>query len=197
VKLAIKFVGMSLPLLLFLLLESGCTYALWTNGGMVACKVPASNPNLRLFESSQRGDYLVVYDERAERTDAIHRRAYWLNQNQSRVKRQKAPAFVRRNQARHLDLNAIPVFYSMTNADFPKGIYAVCDTNEDTFTLFSEHREIGSYDFPVYNDHWGNVEKVALTPVAVTADVTIAGGIAAVYIAYGLGQGGYTIQAGK
>lgn len=77
------------------------------------------------------------------------------------------------------------------------GIYAVCDTNQDIFVLFSGNHEIGSYDFPVYNDHWGNVERVALTPLALTADVSVAGGIAAVLVAYGMGQSGYTVQVGK
>lgn len=85
----------------------------------------------------------------------------------------------------------------MPDTAFVPGAYAVCDTNEQSFALFSGHHKIGSFNFPIYNDHWGNVEKVALTPVAVTADVTVAGGIAAVYIAYGLGQSGYTIQTGK
>jgi len=182
VKFAIKIVGSFLPLLLLLLLQSGCTYALWTNDNLVAYKEPAQNPDLHLFESTRQKDFLVVYDEHSERTDAIHKRAYWLNRNQTRVERQKAPIFARRNQARHL--NAVPVFYSMPNVGLVKGVYAICDTNQETFTLYSGNREIGPYDFPVYHDHWGNVEKAALTPVAVTADVTVAGGIVAIYYAY-------------
>src|SRR5215469_8766803 len=111
-KLAIKFAGLFLPLLLILLLESGCTYALWTNNNLVAYKEPDQNPNLHLFQSRQRADYLVVYNERSERTDAVHTRAYWLNRNQHRVEKQKAPVFTHRNRARHLDLTAVPVFYS-------------------------------------------------------------------------------------
>lgn len=85
----------------------------------------------------------------------------------------------------------------MPDTGFVPDTYAVCNTNEQSFILFSGHDKIGSFNFPVYNDRWGNVEKVALTPVTVTADVTVAGGIAAVYLAYGLGQCGYTIQVGK
>lgn len=181
-RLVIKFVGSFLPLTLLLLLQSGCTYALWTNGNLVAYKEPAQDPDLHLFQPKRPGDFLVVYDEHSERTDAVHRRAYWLNKNQARVEKQKAPIFVRRNRARRL--NAVPVFYSMPNVGPVKGVYAVCDTNQESFTLFSDNRQIGSYDFPVYHDHWGNVEKVALTPVAVTADVTVAGGIVALYYAY-------------
>jgi hypothetical protein len=184
VKLVIKFAGLFSSLLLLLVLESGCTYALWTNDNLVAYKEPAQSPDLHLFQSTQRADYLVVYNEHSERTDAIHSRAYWLNKNQSRVENRKAPVFARRNVARRLNLGAVPVFYSIPNGGLASGIYAVCDTNQESFTLFSGKREIGSYEFPVYSDHWGNVEKVALTPVAVTADATVAGGVVALYYAY-------------
>jgi hypothetical protein len=189
VKLAIKFAGLFLPLLLLLVLESGCTYALWTNGNLVAYKEPAQDPDLHLFQSTQRKDFVVVYNEHSERTDATHRRAYWLNKNQSRVEKQKAPVFIRRNQPRRVNLAAVPVYYSKPNPGFTNGTYAVCDTNQESFTLFSGIHEIGSYDFPVYNDHWGNVEKAALTPIAVTADATIAGGIVALIYAYGQAYG--------
>lgn len=188
-KLAIKFAGLFLPLLVLLLIESGCTYALWTNGNLVAYKEPAQNPDLHLFQSTQRADYLVVYSEHSERTDAIHKRAYWLNKNQKRVENKQEPAFARRNQARHLNLSAVPVYYSMPNTNSAPGIYAVCDTNQQSFALFSDHREVGTYEFPFYRDHWGTVEKVALTPVAVTADVSIAAGIVAVWYAYGQAGG--------
>ena len=194
-RLTIKLLGLFLPLQLLLLLESGCTYALWTNGNLVAYKEPAKNPDLHVFQSTQRNDFLVVYDEHSERTDAVHKRAYWLNENQIRVENQKAPIFAHREPAHYLP--AIPVFYSTLKTNFTEGIYAVCDTNQETFTLFSKNHEIGSYNFPVYHDHWGNVEKVALTPVAVTADVTVAGGIVAFVAAYEIAQGGYTIQVGK
>lgn len=194
-KLTIKFAGLFLPLLLLLLLESGCTYALWTNGNLVAYKEPAQNPNLHLFHSTQRNDFLVVYDEHSERTDSTHKRAYWLNKNQRRVEDQKAPVFAHHDPERHL--SAVPVFYSPSGSNFTRDIYAVCDTNKETFTLFSGDHELGSYDFPVYHDHWGNVEKVALTPVAVTADVTVVCGIAACYVGEELAQSGCAIQVGK
>jgi hypothetical protein len=193
VKLVIKFAGLFLTLLSFLLFESGCTYALWTNTDLVAYKGPAQNPDLHLFESGPRQDFLVVYDEFSERSDAVHQRAYWLKKNQNRVEKQKAPVFARRNQARHFSLNAIPVYYLQPKTSFPRGIYAVCNTNQESFALFSANHEIGSYDFPVYHDHWGNVEKVALTPVAVTADATVAGGLVALFYAYGRAYGNYSV----
>lgn len=194
-NLAIKFARSFLPLLLLLLLQSGCTYALWTNGNLVAYKEPAQNPDLRLFQATQQSDFLVVYNEHSERTDSIHKRAYWLKKNQQRVTDQKAPTFAHCNLPSHL--SEIPVFYSAPETNFVRGVYAVCDTNQETFKLFSGNTQIGSYDFPVYRDHWGNVEKVALTPVAVTADVAVAGGIVAVLAAYAMAQNNCTIPLGR
>ena len=178
--LTVKFACLYLPLLLILLVESGCTYALWTNGNLVNYKEPAPSPDLRLFKSKQGTDYLVVYKEYSERTDRFHGRAYWLNQNQSRVERRKAPIFAGRKQARKL--TAVPVFYSMPQEEFTKGIYAVCDTNQQSFALFSGNRQVGSYEFPVYQDKIGNIEKAALTPVALTADIATVGAIAGYFV---------------
>jgi hypothetical protein len=182
VTLTVKIARLFLPLLLLTLLESGCTYALWSDANLVNYKEPAPNPDLRLFVSKKGTDYLVVYKEYCERTDRFHGRAYWLNKNQSRVERQKAPVFTGRKQARKL--TTVPVFYSMPQSDFAKGIYAVCDTNQQTFALFTDKRELGSYEFPVYQDKMGTIEKVALTPLAVTADASVAGGVVVILYAY-------------
>ena len=185
-----------LPLLLILLLESGCTYALWTNGNLDAYKEPAPAPNLRLFESQKKNDFLVVYTEYSERSDSAHTRAYWLNKNQNRIEDKRAPAFARKKAVNHLP--AVLVFYSAPKTpESGQKIYAVCDTNLDTFALYSDNRELGSYDLPVYKDHRGTAEKIALTPIAVSADVTVAGTVAAVYAAYVLAQLNYGFRVGK
>lgn len=188
VKLSVRF----LPLLLILLLESGCTYALWNNGNLDAYKEPAPTANLRLFASQKQSDFLVVYSEYSERNDSIHTRAYWLNKNESRVENKRIPAFARKNSVDHLP--AIPVFYALPDkTDLNWNLYAVCNTNLDTFTLYSDNREIGSYVLPFYKDRWGTIEKVALTPVTVTADTAIVGGCAAVLCAYGLEGSSFTV----
>lgn len=188
VKLSFRF----LPLLLILLFESGCTYALWTNANLDAYKEPAPTPNLRLYESQKHNDFLVVYNEYSERNDSVHTRAYWLNKNENRVEDKRIPAFARKNPADHLP--PIPVFYSLpAKPDLNWYLYAVCDTNLDTFTLYSDNREIGSYVLPFYKDRWGKVEKIALTPFAVTADAAIVGGCAAVLCAYGLEGSSFSV----
>jgi hypothetical protein len=162
--------------LLHLTFGSGCaTKALWDNGGLEAWREPASPVNLHLFVARRKNDLLVVYDEYSERSDGIHTRAYWLNENQARMDQRHAPHFASTNLMHNLP--SVPVFYSTpgeTNWTLP--LYAVVETKKQSFTLYSNNGKIGLHDLPIYNDGKGRVEKNALTPVAVTADLTIVGG---------------------
>jgi hypothetical protein len=172
----IKCVARLLPLLL-LTFGSGCaTRALWNNGNLEAFKEPASNVSLRLFDAKRQNDLLVVYDEYSERSDKIHTRAYWLNENEMLVNQRRAPHFVNTNLMRNLP--SVPVFYASapSKTNLTRIFYAIVATNQQSFTFYSGNREISSYDLPFYNDGKGRVEKIALTPVAVTADLTIVGG---------------------
>lgn len=193
-KTTVKLGARLLPLLFLLPFESGCTYALWTNGELDAYKEPAPTPNLRLYESQKKDDFLVVYNEYSDRNDSIHTRAYWLNRNESRVENQKAPAFARKKSVDHLP--PVPVFSSPPGKP-GSGLYAVYETNQLSFTLYSGNGQIGCYNLPVYKDREGTVEKVALTPVAVTVDAGIVGAVAAFCVAYGYAQSGYAFQVGK
>jgi hypothetical protein len=94
------------------------------------------------------------------------------------------------------NLPSIPIFYSTpekTNQNF----YAVYETNSQSFALFSGGREVGSYDLPVYNDGRGRIEKIVLTPVAISVDITIIGGCVAILWAYALGQGDTSFSVGR
>jgi hypothetical protein len=182
-----------LPLLL-LTFGSGCaTSALWNNPNLEDCKEPASPVNLHLYDAQQKNDLLVVYDEYSERSDKTHTRAYWLNENQSRVDQLRAPHFINANLAGNLP--SVPVFYgSISNeTNLAQTLYAIVATNNQSFTLYSGDRAIGAHDLPVYNDGRGRVEKVAMTPIAVTADLTIIGGYVGCYFIYGLGESGYSM----
>jgi hypothetical protein len=174
-KTKVKCVAKLLPLLL-LTLGSGCaTKALWNNGNLEAIKEPASNINLRLFDAKRQNDLLVVYDEYSERNDGIHTRAYWLNENEALVHQRRTPHFVNANLMRNLP--SVPVFYSTPGeTNWTLSLYAVVETNQQSFTLYSDSNKIGSHDLPFYSDGKGKIEKIALTPVTVTADLTIVGG---------------------
>ena len=174
-KTRLQLAVLFLPIVLAL--AGGCaTTALWDNGRLDACKEPASNLNLRLFQAKAQTNFLVLYNEFSERNESVRTRAYWLRENQTRVDQRLAPHFTGTNAMRHLP--AVPVFYEPIPAgmNLPSGLCAVMATNKDSFTLYLASRALGSHDLPVYNDGKGQLERIALTPVAVAADLTIVGG---------------------
>ena len=170
-RLFARFISLALPLVL----SSGCvTKELWTNGNLEAWNQPADKTNLRLYEKPNRKDLLVVYDEYKERSGATHTRAYWLNKNEEHLEQRRTPYFVSTNCA--FRLTAVPVLETPP-ANRPAELYALFVANEQSFTLYSDHGEISCYQLPQYNDGKGKVEKAVLTPLAITADLTIVGGI--------------------
>jgi len=162
-------------LLLFLpMLASGCvTHKLWSEKSMDEWNEPAANPNVRLFRDARCDDFLVVYDEYANRLCTTNVRAFFLYQNLKPLEEHLRPHFVSTNLTR--DLPPVPVF-SMAMTNPPDWFYAVT-TNGAHFTLFSGGRKSGSYPLPFYNDGVGRMERIAWTPLTVTADLTIVGGV--------------------
>lgn len=181
-KFKAKFILPVFLSLLLVLTQSGCTYALWTDQDYEAYHQPAQNSDLHLFESQKKNDILVVYEEQSEHNEHIRTRAYWLTRNQIRVTRQSPPVFISKKVAQNLP--AVPVFNSMpTNVDVARGFYALYKTNQ-SFTVFSGKHEVGSYDLPAYAAKRPVGEKLALTPVTMTADAAIAAAVAGlVYLA--------------
>jgi hypothetical protein len=175
-------------------LTSGCaTNALWNKTQLDAWNEPASNANVHLFDASQRKDFLVVYDEYSERHDSIHTRAYFLNQNQGRVAQGQKPHFVSARASRKL--SPVPIFQTLpeSNTNFSQTICAVISTNGQFFTIYSG-KEKTDYNLPVYNDGQGQIDRIALTPIAVVADATIVGGVLAVLCWYELGTSDYSVS---
>jgi hypothetical protein len=163
-------------LLLAVAAVPGCaTHALWAEANLGTWHQPSSDSTLRLFSSGQPGELLVLYQESCEPHDARRTRAYWLYSNASRIERQKQPKFVKIDSARGLE--PVPVFSATKPSPLPApAIYAILSTNKLWFTLYSSDTFVGSFALPVYRDGMGKMERIALTPLAVTADVTMVGG---------------------
>ena len=175
--------------LFVLILGNGCaTHALWHNDNLEAWNQPAPTPNLRLFESKQPADILVVYDEYLERSDVIHPRAYWLKENQKLLAQGYAPHFVSTKSA--VATTAVPVFPTSANQSSQPPPYALVATNGQSFTLYLSNGTVETHDLPVYNDHKGKMEKFALTPLATAADITIVGGVFGYFFLEGLASSG-------
>ncbi len=164
--------------LLLPLLTGGCaTNALWNKnkGQLDDWNEPAADPKLQLFDASRQKDFLVVYDEYSERHDSTRTRAYFLNENETRVEQGRKPHFVGAQISG--ELAPVPVLQTLplANTNSPPPIYAVISTNQQSFTIYRDEQRT-NHDLPVYNDGWGRTDRIALTPVAVVADLTIVGG---------------------
>ncbi len=159
-----------------LLLTGGCaTDALWNKTQLDAWNEPADNSRLQLFDASQQKDFLVVYEEYSERHDSTRTRAYFLNRNEKRVEQGRKPHFVSAQLSRNLSPIPVRQTFPLSNTNFPPTVYAVISTNTQSFTIYSSEQST-NHDLPVYNDGWGRIDRMALTPVAVVADLTIIGG---------------------
>ena len=175
------------------LLADGCaTNALWNKTDLDAWNEPAQNAGVRLFEARHKKDFLVVYDEYSERHDSIHTRAYFLNQNQKDVAQGQKPHFVDARLSHKLP--PVPIFETLpeSSANFLQTNFAVLSTNQQSFTIYSG-KEKTDYSLAVYNDGRGQIYRIALTPVAVTADLTIVGGFLGCWFIYALGESGYSV----
>jgi hypothetical protein len=181
-----------LPWLLLPLLAGGCaTNALWNKTELDAWNEPTDSTKLQLFDDNRQKDFLVVYDEYSERHDSTRTRAYFLNQNETRVEQGQKPRFVSAKLSR--ELPPVPVLQTLplSATNFSPVFYAVVSTNKQSFTIYSGGQGT-NHDLPVYNDGWGRTDRIALTPVTVVADLTIVGGIAGFWV---LAQSGYSTGA--
>ncbi|MEY2429267.1 MAG: hypothetical protein QOJ40_2152 [Verrucomicrobiota bacterium] len=163
-------------------LLNGCaTPALWEEGRFARYHEPADLPKLQIFRAKDGSDFLVEYDEIRDGSDSLRKRAYWLKPNLERLADRRKPRFVRADQSTGLEPIAIfgPPGPLVPPADADS--YAVVSTNGHAFTICAQGKNMDEYELPVYRDASGRVKQLLLTPASVTADVTIAGGVAAWY----------------
>ena len=180
--------------LLLTLLTGGCaTNGLWNKTDLDAWNEPAQNADVHLFDARCKKDFLVAYNEYSERHDSVRSRAYFLNRNQDRVAQGRKPHFVSTRYSRNLP--PVPTFQtaSEANKNFPQTIYAVISSNQQSFTIYSSD-ETNNYSLAVYNDGRAQKVRIALTPVAVTADLTIIGGFLGCWFLYELAESGYSVS---
>jgi hypothetical protein len=162
---------------------SGCaTSALWEDGRFARFHQPAKPSNLELFKDQQQ-KILVVYDEENEETGKRRRRAYWAETNVPPPENPYRPEYVAIKRKRRPA--AIPIGPAPGSNDYS----AVATNDTRTFILYRDGQQLAIYDLPIYEDRSARTKQIALTPVAVVADVTIVGGILFFYWA---AQGGWT-----
>jgi hypothetical protein len=171
-------------LLLAVAAVPGCaTHALWADAELGTHHGPADDSAVRLFHCDQPRDLLVVYQEASGRHNRGRTRAYRLYQNASRMERGLPPRFFRIDST--VGLAPVPVYpaANAVPASPTPPLYAIVSSDKVWFTLYADGGAVGSYSLPAYNDGLNTVERIALTPLAVTADATIVGGVIAAFAA--------------
>ncbi|HEY6229116.1 MAG TPA: hypothetical protein VI282_18510 [Verrucomicrobiae bacterium] len=160
---------------------SGCaTSALWEEGRFARFHQPAKPSNLELFKGKEQR-VLVVYDEENEETGKRRRRAYWAETKILPPENPFRPEYVaikRKKRLAPIPIGTIPG---------PNDYSAVATNDMKGFVLYRDGRDLAVYDLPVYEDRSARTKQVALTPLAIVADLTIIGGVLFVYAA---AQGG-------
>ena len=182
-KMKTAFLMKWMLLLLAVTAVPGCvTHALWEDANLGTRHQPAAEANLRVFRSGNPRELLVLYKESVEGQESALTRAYFLYENERRVARQRPPKFVKIDSFRGLE--PVPVFPTgkAGTATPPPPLYAVLSADKLWFELYSSGMPVGAFALPVYRDGMGQTERIALTPLAVTADLSIIGGAAAVVV---------------
>ena len=185
-----------LPFVLASLLLTGCTAQLWNCQTRSFCE-PAANPDLALYESKSKSDVLVEYTAISDLRDQAVRLAYFSEANKKRIAAGEKPRLVNPKQARKMQPIPIMGLSAKINPPAaPNGIVEVAG-DQRSFTLYRPGHKPENGALPFYQDGYGTAEKVALTPVTVLADASMASAVAAVFAWYVCAQSGVQIAVPK
>ena len=172
--------------------EYSVTHKVWSNEEWRHFAGPAPEPHLTLFETANGNDILVQYDEMSDTNGRIRRRAYLLDPNRERIRKNQKPDFVKpapANGVKPIQLQDSPM--SPADAHPTPGIYAVVARGGREFTLCRAGGTEGPYELPDYLKSNRTAARVLLTPLAVAADSVMVGLVASVVGAYMLAKGQY------
>jgi hypothetical protein len=160
-----------LILMAVLLFGSGCaTQAVWEEGQFARFHQPAKPAHLQVFEAKDGAKILVTYEEETDESARRWRRGYWANLNEEPPENPFRPKFVGRKAVK--GLRRVPV-----GEEALRNNLSIVPINETRgFTLYRDGRKVWDYSLPVYEDRSGQAKQIALTPLAVLADITIVGG---------------------
>lgn len=173
----------------------GLTHRLWSTSDLRQFNEPAPNPNLALFDATNRADVLVLYDAFSEQSATTNRQAYFLEQNRDSVAEGTKPEFV--EPAMSTGLKPIPVLTSRpaeTNQPPQLRDYAVATDESRAFTLHRKDQPTETFRLPVYAETSGTAKRLALTPLAVLGDVMIVAAAVAVVAFVILAESGATFK---
>lgn len=139
------------------------TYNVWHGGTFFVPHSPAPAPRLAVGEAPAQHDFVVSYDEQADRTGAITRRSYLARANSDACRRGRMPRFLAESVTNAFALPVNP----------PQPVLPRVTATNDFFTIHTAAENIGPERLPAYAESSGAAAKILLTPLAVVGDATV------------------------
>lgn len=170
--------------------EYGLTHKLWTDPGLTEHNEPAGTPTLRTFRHPSNAQMLVTYDEHRERDSSVRRRAFFLPDSAKTLAERRKPSFTSPTPA--AGWVEVPVVEAGRPAPAVP-LYLKLAADNKSFSVVRNGVEDGPHQLPTYADQGSMAVRVAMTPVAVAADVTVVAlwcGVVALYVYAGGPIGG-------
>ncbi|HEY0455054.1 MAG TPA: hypothetical protein VGE41_01670 [Verrucomicrobiae bacterium] len=174
----IKFT--SLLLLLFL---SGCsTTNLWIATDSFA--EPSRPTHLIVYAVPEKHDLLVEYDELPAHRDKPRRRAYFLMENDEKIRLAKKPRFIKPAETNGLTLVRLQESNAVTNAETGLTNYFVAGTGNYFSLMNRDGSEMTRFDLPTYKTIPVSVKGLMVGPAVVAGHATAVAAVTAVAAAY-------------
>lgn len=149
------------------MLSAGCEHTLtgklWNSDGFAHFRAPAPEPQVAVFYAPAFDDFVVGYDSVRDGGEVPRRQSYFAVSNERNLWYGKMPQLISTNE-----LNLIPVPLNGNTNVLPHATY------DRSLTIYTKDDRFGPYPLPTYKETEGIAAKVALTPLTVTGDATVA-----------------------
>ncbi len=168
--------------------EYGLTHKLWSDPSLTDHYEPAGTPTLKSFRRPPAERVLVTYEERREKDSSLRRRAFFLPENAKALAAQRKPSFTRQPPA--ADWMEVPVI--VAGQPVPAApLYLKLAADNRSFTVVRDGVPDGPHQLPTYVDQSSTAFRVAMTPIAVVADVTVVAFVCGVVVVFAYASSPY------
>lgn len=150
--------------------DYGLTHKLWSDPSLTDHYEPAGTPTVKTFRQPPTARMLVTYDEHSERNGSVRRRAFLLPDSAKALATQRKPGFT--SPTPGAGWVEVPVIAAGQPAPAAP-LYLQLTPDNKRFTVVRDGVADGPHQLPTYVDQNSTAFRVALTPVAVVADVTV------------------------
>ena len=162
--------------------EYGLTHKLWSDSSLTDYYEPAGTRGLKSFQRPPSPRLLVSYDERRETDSSVRRRAFFLPDSAKTLAAKGKPGFT--SPTPGAGWVEVPVI--VAGEPVPAApLYLKLAADNKSFTIVRDGVPDGPHKLPTYVDQSSTAFRVAMTPFAVVADVTVVAvwcGIVSLYV---------------